>query len=168
MMSHDSLIDPETAARVGTVVAAVSGTVNKRDWQRWAAAVDDHNPLWFDADHARAHGYRDVICPPLFLQYTILGVITLGNLRPDGSSGAVTGSLAFPRAPRRMAGGESSTFHLPAYHDDEIEMVRTIESIVEKQGRSGRFVLVTWRSEYRNQHRELVAAATTSMIARPA
>jgi hydroxyacyl-ACP dehydratase HTD2-like protein with hotdog domain len=46
-------------------------------------------------------------------------------------------------------------------------MVRTIESIVEKQGRSGRFVLVTWRTLYRNQDHELLAEATTSMIARP-
>jgi hydroxyacyl-ACP dehydratase HTD2-like protein with hotdog domain len=88
-------------------------------------------------------------------------------LRPDGSSGAASGGLAFPRAPRRMAGGESTSFFGAAYHRDEIEMVRTIESIVEKQGRSGRFVLVTWRTVYRNQRRELVAEATTSMIARP-
>ena len=67
-----------------------------------------------------------------------------------------------------MAGGESTIFHLPAYHSDEIEMARTVDSIVEKEGRSGRFVLATWRSEYRNQHRQLVAEATTSMIARPA
>jgi acyl dehydratase len=46
-------------------------------------------------------------------------------------------------------------------------MVRTLESIVEKEGRSGRFVLVTWRGEYRNQDRELVAEAMMSMIARP-
>lgn len=164
----ESLIDPESAARVGTVVATASGEVNKRDWQRWAAAVDDHNPLWFDAYYARTHGYRDVICPPLFLQYAVLGVSALGDLRPDGSSGAVTGSLAFPRAPRRMAGGESTTFHGPAYHRDQIELVRSVASMVEKEGRSGRFVLVTWRSEYRNQHRELVAEATMSMIARPA
>ncbi len=44
---------------------------------------------------------------------------------------------------------------------------RTIESIVEKQGRSGKFVLVTWHTVYRNQHRELVAEASASMIARP-
>ena len=74
--------------------------------------------------------------------------------------------MAFPRAPRRMAGGESTTFHLPAYHGDVVEMARTVESIVEKQGRSGRFVLVTWRTSYRNQHDELLAEATTSMIAR--
>ncbi len=163
----ESLIDAETAARVGSVAATATGEVIRRDWQRWAAAVGDDNPLWFDPDYARANGYRDVICPPLYLQYAILGVAPLSSLRPDGSSGAVSGSLSFPNAPRRMAGGESTTFHLPAYHRDEIEMVRTIAAIVEKEGRSGRFVLVTWHTIYRNQNRELVAEATTSMIARP-
>ncbi|MBO0865850.1 MAG: MaoC family dehydratase N-terminal domain-containing protein [Mycobacterium sp.] len=166
-MTEQSLIDAESAARVGSVAATASGEVNRRDWQRWAAAVGDHNPLWFDPEYARANGYHDVICPPLYLQYAVLGVTRLDGLRPDGSSGAVSGSLAFPRAPRRMAGGESTTFFGPAYHRDEIEMVRTIESITEKHGRSGRFVLVTWRTVYHNQRRELVAEATTSMIARP-
>jgi acyl dehydratase len=166
-MTADSLVDPQAAAKIGTVVASATGEVNRRDWQRWAAAVGDRNPLWFDPEYARSHGYRDIICPPLFLQYAVLGVTALGDLRPDGSSGAVSGSMAFPRAPRRMAGGESTTFHLPAYHRDEVEMVRIVESIVEKDGKSGRFVLVKWRSEYRNQNRDLVAEAITSMIARP-
>jgi acyl dehydratase len=166
-VSEQSLVDAESASRVGTVAASATGEVNRREWQRWAAAVGDHNPLWFDPEYARAQGYRDIICPPLYLQYTSLGVTPLHGLRQDGSSGAVSGSLAFPRAPKRMASGESTTFHGPAYHRDEIEMVRTIESIVEKQGRSGRFVLVTWQTVYRNQHSELVAEATTSMIARP-
>lgn len=166
-MTQDSLIDAESAARVGTVAARATGDVHRLQWQRWAAAVGDHNLLWFDPEYARANGYDDVICPPLFLQYAVLGVAALSDLRPDGSSGAVSGGLAFPRAPRRMAGGESTTFHLPAYHRDEVEMVRTIESIVEKQGRSGRFVLVTWHTGYRNQLGALLAEATTSMIARP-
>jgi acyl dehydratase len=164
----ESLVDAESLAKVGTVVAVATGHVYQRDWQRWAAAVGDHNPLWFDADYARRHGYRDIIAPPLYLQYAVLGVARLDELRPDGSSGAATGSLAFPKAPRRMAGGETTTFHRPAYHGDEVEMTRTVDSIVEKQGRSGRFVLVTWRAEYRNQHGELLADASTSMIARPA
>jgi acyl dehydratase len=163
----DSLIDDESAARVGTVIATAGGEVNRRDWQRWAAAVGDHNPLWFDGEYARAHGYRDVICPPMFLQCAVLEVTALGDLRPDGTTGAASGSLAFPRAPRRMAGGENIIFYLPAYHRDEIKMVRTLDSIVEKEGRSGRFVLVTLRGEYRNQDRDLVAEATTSIIARP-
>jgi hydroxyacyl-ACP dehydratase HTD2-like protein with hotdog domain len=164
---NDGLIDAEAAALVGSVAATATGEVNRRDWQRWAASVGDHNPLWFDPDHARASGYADVICPPLYLQYCVLPVTSLDSLRPDGSSGAVSGGLALPKAPRRMAGGESTTFHLPSYHRDEITMVRTISSIVEKQGRSGNFVLVTWHTSYRNQRDQLVAEATTSMIARP-
>jgi hydroxyacyl-ACP dehydratase HTD2-like protein with hotdog domain len=66
-----------------------------------------------------------------------------------------------------MAGGENIIFYLPAYHRDEIKMVRTLDSIVEKEGRSGRFVLVTLRGVYRNQDHDLVAEATTSIIARP-
>ena len=166
-MTDSSLIDAESAAQVGTVAARATGEVNRTHWQRWAASVGDHNPLWFDPGYARANGYAEDICPPLFLQYVVLGVTSLDGLRPDGSSGAISGGLAFPRAPRRMAGGESTTFHQPAYHRDEIEMVRTIESIVEKEGRSGRFVLVTWHTTYRNQHSALVAEASTSMIARP-
>lgn len=68
-----SLIDDESASRVGTVAATAAGEVNRRDWQRWAAAVGDHNPLWFDPEYARAQGYRDIICPPLYLQYAVLG-----------------------------------------------------------------------------------------------
>ena len=99
----DTLIDEQSASQVGTVAATVVAEVNRREWQRWAAAVGDHNPLWFDPDYARAQGYRDVIAPPLFLQYAVLGVTPLDGLRPDGSSGAASGSLAFPKAPRRMA-----------------------------------------------------------------
>lgn len=165
--SEQDLIPPEAAALVGEVVAEATGEVNRRDWQRWAVSVRDHNPLWFDADHARAHGYDDVTAPPLFVQYAVLGVTPLDELRPDGSSGAASGGLAFPAAPKRMAGGESWTFHRPCYHRDEVTMERRVSSIVQKQGRSGPFVLVTWRTTYTNQRDELVAEATTSMIARP-
>ena len=161
------LIPPEARERVGEVVATAVGTVERRDWQRWAVAVGEDNPLWFDADHARAHGYDDVVAPPLYVQYAVLGVTRLEELRADGSSGAASGNLAFPAAPKRMAGGESTAFHRPCYHRDEITMERRIDSIVQKQGRSGPFVLVTWRTTYTNQRDELVAEATTSMIARP-
>jgi acyl dehydratase len=97
-MSEDTLIDAESAARVGTIAASATGEVNQRDWQRWAAAVGDHNPLYFDPDYARANGFRDIVCPPLFLQYAVLGVAALDTLRADGSSGAVSGGLGFPRA----------------------------------------------------------------------
>ena len=86
----DSLIDPESAEKIGAVVAVATGEVYRRDWQRWAAAVGDHNPLWFDPDYARRHGYRDIVCPPLYLQYAILGVAALDELSGRRSPSAAT------------------------------------------------------------------------------
>src|SRR5262249_58562358 len=119
------------------------GGVSRRDGRGGAAAAGAHTPLCSAPDYARRHGSRDPVCPPLYLQYAILGVAALGDLRPDGSSGAVTGSIAFPRAPRRMAGGESTTFHLPAYHGDDLATVRTVDSIVQPERRPRRSALLT-------------------------
>ncbi|MEV0809920.1 MaoC family dehydratase N-terminal domain-containing protein [Micromonospora sp. NPDC050200] len=167
MTGEEPLIPAEVAAMVGTVVARRTGVVETREFQRWAASVRDRNPLYFDAEYARTHGYENVLAPPMFLQHVTLGVADLDGLRPDGSSGAGSGNLTFPLCPRRMAGGEDTTFLAPVYGGDVITSERRIHSIEEKRGRSGRFVLVTWKTTYTNQRDEVVAEATTSMIARP-
>jgi acyl dehydratase len=165
--TQESLIPPEATKLIGTEQARAAGIVEKKQFQRWAAAVKDRNPLYFDADFARAHGYRDVIAPPLYVQYVTLGITDLDALRPDGTPGGGAGDIPLPACPRRMAGGENWQFHAPLYDGDVITATRRIEDITEKSGRSGRFVLVTWLASYRNQDGELVAEARSSMIARP-
>ena len=167
MSEQTSLIPDEARARIGSETARASGRVVKQEFQRWAAAVKDRNPLYFDADFARAHGYRDVIAPPLYVQYVTLGVTDLATLRPDGTPGGQAGDIPLPACPRRMAGGENWQFHAPLYDGDVVTATRRIEDITEKSGRSGRFVLVTWLASYRNSGGELVAEARSSMIARP-
>lgn len=166
-VDQDALITPEAAAMVGHEIASAAGKVEAKQFQRWAAAVKDRNPLYFDAEYARAHGYRDVIAPRLYAQYAVLGVTDMSNLRPDGTPGNVGTDIPLPACPRRMAGGDNSTYHAPLYDGDEVIVSRVVDSIVEKHGRSGRFVLVTFRTTYRNQHGELVEESTASMIARP-
>ncbi|WP_037363566.1 FAS1-like dehydratase domain-containing protein [Nakamurella lactea] len=163
----EPLIPAEMAARIGEVVASRTAVVEVKEFQRWAASVKDRNPLYFDAEVARANGHPDVPMPPMFLQQVALGVADLDQLRPDGTAGTGNGNLSFPLCPRRMAGGENHTFLLSVYGGDVITQERRIDSIVEKSGRSGRFVLVTWKTTYTNQRDELVAESTSSMIARP-
>jgi|HubBroStandDraft_3_1064219.scaffolds.fasta_scaffold42276_2 acyl dehydratase len=165
--TQQSLIPPEAAKLIGTEQGQASGIVEKRQFQRWAAAVKDRNPLYFDAEFARAHGYRDVIAPPLYVQYVTLGVADLVTLRPDGTPGGQPGDIPLPACPRRMAGGENWQFYVPMYDGDVIAATRRVEDITEKSGRSGRFVLVTWLAAYRNADSVLVAEARSSMIARP-
>lgn len=165
--AEQSLIPPEALTMVGAEQSRVSGIVVKKEFQRWAAAVKDRNPLYFDAAAARAAGYRDVVAPPLYVQYVTLGVTDLDKLRPDGIPGSGGGDIPLPACPRRMAGGESWQFHAPLYDGDVITATRRIADIAEKHGRSGRFVLVTFLGTYTNQDGVVVAENRSQMIARP-
>ena len=87
-MTADSLIDPESAEKIGQVVAVATGDVYRRDWQRWADAVGDHNPLWFDPDVRPAAGLpRHRRARRCTCSTPSSGVAALVDLRPDGSSG---------------------------------------------------------------------------------
>ncbi len=68
-MTADSLIDPDTAARVGTVAATAAGEVIRRDWQRWAVAVGDENVLWFDPEYASTN-YGQAGMHRILVQYS--------------------------------------------------------------------------------------------------
>jgi acyl dehydratase len=167
--TEEPLIGDDALALIGREISRASGTVVKKEFQRWAAAVGDRNPLYFDEDYARQQGYRDVIMPPLFLSYVTAGVIDLGQLRPDGiplTSG--TGVVPLPKCPRRMAAGESISFFQPVYPGDEITAVRVLTGLDEKSGRSGRFVLMRFSTTYRRGDGTLVAEIAGSSIARPA
>jgi acyl dehydratase len=168
-VNDEPLIDDASLALVGQEVSRAAGTVIMKDFQRWAAAVGDRNPLYFDADYARAQGYRDVVMPPLFLSYVTAGVMDLGQLRPDGIplvSG--TGVIPLPKCPRRMAAGDSITFREPVYPGDEITAVRVLAGLTEKSGRSGRFVLIRFATTYSRGDGVVVAEIAGSSIARPA
>jgi acyl dehydratase len=167
-MTEDlSLVTDEARARIGSESGRAQGRVVKKEFQRWAAAVKDRNPLYFDADFARAHGYRDVVMPPMYLSHVTAGVADLEALRPDGIPGGGSSDLPLPRTPRRMAGGETIRFYEPVYDGDVLTSVRVLEEIEEKHGRSGAFILVTSRTTYTREDGTTVAEAVSSMIARP-
>ena len=59
-------------------VPARLAALGRRGWRSQPAVVRPRL--------TRRHGYRDIVCPPLYLQYAILGVAALGDLQPDGPS----------------------------------------------------------------------------------
>ena len=162
------LIGDPARSYVGRELSRRQGLVDRVDFQRWASAVGDRNPLYFDPDTARRHGYRDVIMPLLYLPLSVRGVVDVDRLGPDGlpvSDGV--GSIPLPLLPRRMGGGLAYRLHKVVYPGDVLECAESLTSLTQKQGRSGPFVIIE-RAAVFTRHDGPVGVFTHRMIALPA
>jgi acyl dehydratase len=157
-------LTPEARALIGTVKTGTV-TVLKRDFQRWAAATGDRNPLYFDVEYAKAHGHPDVVMPSLFLSMRLDDVVHIDRLRPDGVGIGPDDQMPLP--PRRMAGGERWEWFAPIYGGEVVSWRRELVDLVEKQGRSGPMVQIIWKAEFTKPDGRLAAINTNILLALP-
>src|SRR5689334_19382729 len=162
-MVQESLVTEEARAMIGKVTRKRTGTASLLEAQRWAAAVGDRNPIYFDDQAARAAGYRGIVTPPLFLPCIVQGVVDLERLRTDGIPVAQGTSVPL-KVSRTMFGGEETEFLLPVYPGDTITAESRIAGIEEKAGSKGPFVLTTSETVYTNQHGEVVGKSRSFSI----
>ncbi len=116
--------------------------------QRYAVAVNDLNPLYFNEDYARKQGYSGIIAPPNYL----------ATLRDDQVAGPLEAELLTdgtrpdgrPDVPglQIMGGGQELEFHAPIYCGVEIFGEKSIVKIDMQQGRSGPMVIVEEEIRY--------------------
>ena len=143
----------------------VSAVVTRRESQRYARAVGDLSPIYFDEDAARAAGYEGLVAPPTFVGHVVVEGATLDDLRIDG--------MWIDRGPRvrlavgrSMFGGEEWEFHRPLLVGDTITAQRRLGNVEQKDGRSGPFVLTHFETTFTNQHGDVVAVSRLVGIAR--
>jgi acyl dehydratase len=161
----DSLVPASARAMIGEVTAGPrSAELTARDAQRYARAVDDLNPLYFDEAAARAAGYRTLVAPPTFLDHVTVEGGEVADMRTDGIFAGA--EQRGPQLGRVMFGGQEWDWLEPAYVGDTITATQRLTAIDEKSGAKGPFVLVTWETEYTNQHGTVVARSRQQGISR--
>jgi len=160
-----SLVRPEVRELIGTVTAEpVSATITAKESQRYAQAVGDLNPLYFDEQAAREAGYDGLLCPPTFLDHVVVEGRPLGDLRTDGLFRRPDGpDIGMGRV---MFGGQEWDWLAPVYVGDTITATQRLAGIDEKEGGKGPFVLVTWETTFTNQHGDVVARSRLQGISR--
>ena len=134
--------------------------VDKGAIRRYAEAVDDLNPVYWDEEYARNSRYGSMIAPPGFFGWPI---------RREGSApdeGGVTVALAKAGYTRNLNGGEEFEFFQPVRAGDTLAALSRIADIREREGRTGKMVFVTTETTYTNQHGALVAKARQTLIVR--
>jgi acyl dehydratase len=165
-MTTQGLVPPETRAMVGeTLGQPVSAVVTRREAQRYARAVGDLDPIYFDETAAHAAGYDGLVAPPTFVGHAVVEGSTLEDLREDGLW-IDRGRKLRLSVSRTMFGGEEWEFRRPVLVGDTVTAQRRLGAVEEKDGRSGPFVLLHYETTFTNQHDEVVAVSRLVGIAR--
>jgi len=155
-------------ALVGRPVSAAGGAVapdpvNLPMIRHWAAAFEDHNPVYTDPDAAAASRFGQIVAPPLMLQtWTMATPVITGIAERGGSPVAASGPGALTvldDAGFTATLASNSEFEFTRYlHLGEIVSSTTvIESISdEKQTRLGPGYFVTWVTTFTDEAGEVV------------
>lgn len=149
----NALIGRRIGANAG--LADAPDPVNQPMIRHWAAAFEDHNPVYVDAEFAASSRFGAIVAPPLMLQTWTMATPTITGIGDRGGSpmpAADEGPLALlDEAGFTGTLASNSEFEIERYLrlGEVISATTIVQSISpEKQTRIGRGHFVTWLTTY--------------------
>jgi acyl dehydratase len=141
------------------------GEITALAFQRYAIAVGDLNPIYFDDAAARAAGYPGVVAPPNFLS-SVLGWEAgpaENELLEDGTE--PKNLVPEIQGLRLMGGGHDLTFGQPVRPGDVITARRKLLDLYERESKMGSLTFAISEIVYTNQRGEHVVTCRETVIA---
>lgn len=144
-------------SKVGLKLPTYTFDVERVKIKEFVQAIGDDNPIYQDKEIALAEGYRDTPCPPTF--------ITLAFQEFTGAYFRVFEELGISLS--TVLHGEEEYHYLgEIYPGDRLVCEMRVESISQKQTKSGRMDLITLKTLFTNQRGEDVLEARSLIIER--
>ena len=137
--------------------------VTKKDIKRFAQAIDDPNPLYYDEDYAKMTKYKSIVAPLLFSQVFAFEDVHIEELQKDGSP--IEMNVPLP-AKRTVGGGSIYEFFDRIRPGDRVTVNSKVKDIYTKQGKSGVLYFVVVETIYSNQYGKKIAKETATFIKR--
>lgn len=155
----DSIVTAEMRAMLGREVDEGIAEVTTTGCRAFARAVGHSDPIFLDADAARARGYRDLVAPPGYLGTPV-------NHRGPGSMVAIPRPVAEMRIPykRILDGGTSHEYFEPVVAGDVVTSRSKITRFEERQGSIGPMLITYHETAYTRQDGTLVAKMYGNVI----
>lgn len=142
--------------------AVAPDPVNQPMIRHWAAAFEDHNPVYIDPKFAASTRFGGIVAPPLMLQTWTMATPKITGIAERGGSPVEHANN--PLAPLDEAGfiatlATNSEFEVTRYLKlgETVTSTMVIESVSERKStRLGPGYFITWVTTYRNEHDEVV------------
>ena len=151
---------------IGKITDVQVFEVEKGAIKKFADAVDDPNPLYWDEEYARNSRYDSLIAPPGFFGWPVKWKRGRTNTIRTESAENVGKALTEAGYSRSLDGGVEYEFFAPIRAGDTLVASSVTKDIIEREGRTGKLVLVITETTYINQKGELVAKAVSTGIRR--
>ncbi len=148
---------PEQVRQLGQISALM--------FQRYAIAVGDLNPVYFDDAAARAAGYPGVVAPPNFLT-SVLGWEAgppEGELLEDGTE--PKNLVPEIQGLRLMGGGHELTIEQPVRPGDIVTARRKLVELYQREAKFGLLTFAISEIVYTNQRGEHLVTCRETVIA---
>jgi acyl dehydratase len=148
------------------------GVIRALDFQRYAVAVGDLNPIYFDDAAARDAGYPGIVAPPNFLTSIIewgLGPLR-SEMREDGNhrDGMTLKLIGLTKDQlhglRMMGGGNQIELGQPVRPGDVVTCRRRLVEVYEKPSKMGQLVFIVHENTYINQQGAMLAVCRETNI----
>ena len=153
-MPQSSVITQEMRNSVGVDSEPMTHTVELGAVRKFAQAIGDPNPLYYDEERSRRTRYGGIIAPPTFLR----------SFSPWPSSVA----FRSPYPDLLDGGSEWEFFGPPVRPGDRITVTTRIVDLRERTGQLGDMLFVTSETRHANQSGAVVAVEQNTLIYYPA
>ncbi len=174
---QQNYITPEVQALMDTEAGpfAAWDPVERGAVRRFAQAIMDDDPVYWDDEYAASTRYGRVIAPPLFPMYAFRRAPGTpdplnGAADPD-FDGAVDNFVVWfglPPLPinlrRLLNGGNRVRFSRYAEIGDRVSATSRYVSVTQKQGKDGPIVFVVIEVTFRNQRDDVLATCEQTLI----
>ena len=158
------MIPEEVKQYIGKAGTPIIREVERGAIRRYADAIGNQNPLYYDEECARESIYGGIIAPQGFFGWpkkTSTSSVGLPQVIVDLQT-----TLANNGFSRILDGGISYEFFLPVYAGNLLTCWPKISNITEKEGKSGTMMFCYFETTYLNQNGDTVARSYQTFIAR--
>ena len=160
------MLPEEIKKLIGTSGQIQLYEVEKGAIRRFADAVDDPNPLYYDEEYAKNSKYGSIIAPPGFFGWPLKQT----RNSPLAINIPLELESAFAQAGYPLSlvldGGMEYEFFLPVHVGDVLSATTTVRSLRERSSENGTIIVAFLDTTYHNQHGVLVAKQQAMFIRR--
>ena len=160
------MLPEEIKKLIGTSGKVQFYEVEKGAIRRFADAVDDANPLYYDDEYARNSKYGSIIAPPGFFGWPLKQARNsplVINIPPELE--AALEQAGYPLS-LVLDGGMEYEFFLPVHAGDTLAAVTTVRSLRERSSETGTIIVAFLDTTFHNQQGALVAKQQAMFIRR--